>query len=97
MPKREFKAKREKVPPSGLRSKKGNLKAKTGIYAKREFKKPKREICPPSGLRSKKGNLKGNSRIGKFAGLIASNAKFPFAQNSRFNLKREKCPKGNLA
>ena len=26
----------------------------------------------------------------------ASNAKFPFAQNSRFKPKREKCLKGNL-
>ena len=33
-----FKPKREKSPPSGLRSKKGNLKAKTGKTAEREFK-----------------------------------------------------------
>ena len=33
-----FKPKREKSPPSGLRSKKGNLKAKTGQTAEREFK-----------------------------------------------------------
>ena len=37
--KREFKKlKREKWAPSGLRSKKGNLKAKTGNLPKREFK-----------------------------------------------------------
>ena len=33
-----FKPKREKSPPSGLRSKKGNLKPKTGKTAEREFK-----------------------------------------------------------
>ena len=33
-----FKPKREKSPPSGPRSKKGNLKAKTGKTAEREFK-----------------------------------------------------------
>ena len=60
--------KREKCPPSGLRSKKGNLKAKREICAKGNLKAKreiwakgnlnlKREICPPSGLRSKKGNL----------------------------------------
>ena len=32
----------------------------------------------------------------KVRAAAASNAKFPFAQNSRFKPKREKCLKGNL-
>ena len=52
------------MPPNGLRSKKGNLKAKTGKSGtqraqkqKREFKKPKREKVPKENLKSQNGNL----------------------------------------
>ena len=69
--------KREKCPPSGLRSKKGNLKAKREIWAKGNLKAKreiwakgnlnlKREICPKGNLNTPatpKANSSGNIKL----------------------------------